>query len=323
MFGKIFFLILLICPIIHSSSFENEKLQRPLNFEFVLKMTPKEFKEDTLAHKVLFLGAIDESYFFSSFLRDVQSKLFDTNLSVTIKACDAEELAELIIKKLERKDAAIYPSIGKLHDIVRARIDFKNELGIEREFQTIINVIDKLRGKYGLEIIQTKAPVKTGTLTISSLKDPREEVVRDSYDYPRYHLKIGRKLTGLIFELQIGPRQVSRYFQTGTSHLKIEPGWQMSSTTKPNLHDVYYKIFMPIFTKLEKKQSRNEPEDKVYYDIGFFFRKFSSVMAIAGHRELPEKNFDYELGTLHFDACELLATIVETMGPEFIKSYQH
>lgn len=300
---------------------EQPKLESPapLDLATVLGMNFDEFSHNICAQKILFISAVDFGYLMHGFLTGVVNDLNGATFKVSFKAYEAQQLARLIVKKCQRKkeEQRGYEDIGKMHDIVRARIDLKNQEGIQKEFQRVLRVLEKHCVKKGFKIVEIKEPVKTCTITICPLNGPEPEQSFDGYDYPRFHVKLinENEPVGFLFELQIGPRQVTDYFETKTEKLILK-NW--NHPIEPNLHDVAYKIFRPIFTYLEKKEDKCSLEVYLHNSLGDFFRKFGASIVRVGCKEISKESFNINLHFLHDYARDLLKAILTYKDSDFV-----
>jgi hypothetical protein len=263
----------------------------------VLAMSPAQFKEDTLAHDVLWDGATDLRNRMAGFGEQMIQNAGAKGTSVALRKRDnKEEFIQLVIEKCERKK---YERVGQMDDIARGRFNMS-------AWEGVTGVVDALR-------VQSDYPLYPDRE--KGIQGPRRPQEGGGFGYPRFHV-IVLDSTSLTFEWQVGTAASTKVFET--EGIVIPPGVDKPHHT--DLHDVEYDVLKPI--------QEGCPDVAAKHGIPAFRADVDKLAAISGEKgdeilgpdgnlKGPEKK---ELERLMKVCGDILQSITDEHGPEYINT---
>jgi ADP-ribosyltransferase exoenzyme len=210
---------------------------------------------------------------------------------------DLREFVDGILEKCRRK---AYERIGEMDDIIRGRI----------------NVVD------GTEARRVAAEMEDQE-TVRTVEDPR---INDAgvMRYPRSHVIVYDRESGLIFEWQIGTQATTDLYQT--KGIEIPPALKAAASAlgkkyKNDLHDIEYDIFQKVKTAYAEQAT--VPKDRyLIQDIDEFIQdtaKASERSALGS----GDTALGADIADLHRRASSLLARLVQDLDADTIAKMFH
>ena len=192
------------------------------------------------------------------------------------------------------------------------------------EYSKLSQMDDIARGRFNLPDGVTTKEVAAALRTppkgfkVKEFTPPREEKALGKLRYPRYHVIVEDLETGMTYEWQVGTDATTKLYERPGIVIPPEltaAAKQSGKTFDPNLHDIEYDIFQSIRDK--------DPEIAARYGLPAFIRDVveASDRSAAGDVFLPE--LDATLPSLHKRASELLRSLVDGEGANWVIKFVH
>lgn len=181
--------------------------------------------------------------------------------------------------------------VGEMDDMTRGRFDLKSWDDVE----TVAHALEHPDNFKVIEELGPRVPQPDG-----------------GYAYPRYHNIFQDPKSLITHEWQIGNKTTSQLFDSQIPGIKIREGFPMDGT-KPNLHDVAYKIFQPIVKEYPKALQQ--------YGLSDFYKQLDHLASQTGELGDQVPNLQEGISQLHSQASDVLKTLFQEQGPRIIEQF--
>lgn len=201
-----------------------------------------------------------------------------------------EDFRDGILEKVHRKE---YDSVSKMDDIARGRFNVESGAGVEQ----VIRALET-----------------NGIFDVVNIEKPK---VREGVEagYPRYHVILKDKRTGLTFEWQVGTQRTTDFFELPGFNLH---GLKLKEGMKPNIHDIEYDVFKYL-------QDKNPT---LATELGIpAYRKKVAEYAARTLRGPPftDAEFTKALGDMHQEGSTILKALLDHKdgGHAYVQGFFH
>jgi len=243
-------------------------------------------------------GAQRELFTVARWMRDAQEGLARgilEGLGVPTKGATAllkrdrfEDFRDGILEKVHRKG---YASVAEMDDIARGRFNVPTGDDVQK-------VITALEQNGVFDVVKNEGPK-----------------VREGVEagYPRYHVIMKDRRTGLTFEWQVGTQRTTSFFEDPGIELH---GLKLKEGMKPNIHDIEYDVFK----YLQDKHPALAAELKIPP-----YRKKVAEYAARTLRGPPmtDAEFASALKEVHAEGSTILKDLLDKKGHEFVQGFFH
>jgi hypothetical protein len=257
-------------------------------------ITPQELAASRALQNRLFNAAKDLQARQQELADSIRARLGITAIRAEsiLKRPDLESFIKGVLEKAQRKE---YEQLGRMDDIVRGRFDVPDR-------KSVGAVAKALQEQEVFEVLKTL--------------EPREElgVVR----YPRYHIILRDKATGLTHEWQVGTEALSRLYETPGIEIPEKLGEaaaKLGKTFHPDLHDMEYDLFQAI--------NKAKPDIGSKYGLPDFIAKVAKASERAGAEGAAFKDLPRLLAELQGEAGNIVARLVDGEGAEWVVGFFH
>ncbi|MDQ2798167.1 MAG: hypothetical protein M3Y13_00810, partial [Armatimonadota bacterium] len=184
--------------------------------------------------------------------------------------------------------------VSKMDDMVRGRINLPDAESVQR----VSEAFEKQTRFEATEIIGPRVDKATG-------------IVR----YPRHHIILRDRATGITHEWQIGTQAATDLYEKkgiAVPEALSEAAKKLDKHFNPDIHDVEYDLFQAI--------NKKHPEIAAKYGIPEYVKEVAKASDQAGREGV---NLPGRIESLHHEASAILAKLVHGQGAEWVAHFFH